>query len=210
MIKNIFFVLFTSLLLTLGSIADGTVNNEFEKVENNIHVNFGDLIIGHRSYVDDDETQIMLGYNIWDSLQVLYKNVTGIGDDQHRFKITHKTFQLGNFYANAVVEYRMKTDDGDDIVQVRPKVGVSFSMTDTLSVGYSLQPNWDVDQDEDSLSWDYNHTRHIAGVDYKINNQFTLGAFVKILRDSENELQEKFFGTELKFNFPELSIFHQY
>jgi len=209
MIKNIFLVLFASLLLTVGSIADGTANNEFEKVENNVIVNFGDLTVGHRSYVDDDEAQLILGYNVWDSLQVLYKNVTGVGEDQHKFRLTHNTFQVGNFYANAVVEYIMKTDDGDDVVRVRPEVGVAFPITDKLSAGYSFSPHWDVDQDEDSWLWEHNHYRHVAGVDYQINDQFSFVVCAEIHRDAENKLQEQFLGTELRFNFPALAIFHK-
>ena len=54
MIKNIFLVLFASLLLTTVSFADGTKDNEFEKIENNVTVNFGDISIGHRGYIHDE------------------------------------------------------------------------------------------------------------------------------------------------------------
>ena len=66
MIKNMFLVLFATLLLTTVSFADGTSDNEFEKIENNVTVNFGNISIGHRGYIDDEEKQVVLGYDISD------------------------------------------------------------------------------------------------------------------------------------------------
>ena len=209
MIKNMFLVLFATLLLTTVSFADGTSDNEFEKIENNVTVSFGDFSIGHRGYIDDEEKQVVLGYDISDSFNLQYRNVSGIGEDQHRFRATHNTFEVGNFYANAVAEWRMKTDDGDDILRVRPEVGVSKSLNDKLSVGYVSAPHWDVDNQDDGWTWDVDHYRHIAHVDFQINDQFSLGLFAQMDRDDENELVQKFIGTELRFNFPALSAIHE-
>ena len=209
MIKNMFLVLFATLLLTTVSFADGTKDNEFEKIENNVTVNFGDFSIGHRGYIDDEEKQVVLGYDISDSFNLQYRNVSGIGEDQHRFRATHNTFQVGNFYANAVAEWRMKTDDGDDILRVRPEVGVSKSLNDKLSVGYVFAPHWDVDNQDAGWTWDVDHYRHIAHVDFQINDQFSLGLFAQMDRDDENELVQKFIGTELRFNFGALSAIHE-
>ena len=209
MIKNMFLVLFATLLLTTVSFADGTKDNEFEKIENNVTVNFGNISIGHRGYIDDEEKQLVLGYDISDSFNLQYRNVSGIGEDQHRLRATHNTFQVGNFYANAVAEWRMKTDDGDDILRVRPEVGVSKSLNDKLSVGYVFAPHWDVDNQDDGWTWDVDHYRHIAHVDFQINDQFSVGLFAQMDRDDENELVQKFIGTELRFNFPALSAIHE-
>jgi len=210
MIKNFFIVLFATLLLTTASFADGTADNEFEKIENNITVSFGDLSIGHRGYVDDEEKQLFLGYDISDSFNLQYRNASGIGEDEHRFRATHNTFQVGNFYANAVAEWRMKTDDGDDILRVRPEAGVSLPISNKLSAGYVFSPHYNVDNQDDGWTWDVDHYRHIAHVDYQLNDQFSFGLFAQMDRDDENELQQKFIGTELRFNFPSLSIFHEY
>ena len=208
MIKNMFLVLFATLLLTTVSFADGTKDNEFEKIENNVTVNFGDFSIGHRGYIDDEEKQLVLGYDISDSFNLQYRNVSGIGEDQHRFRATHNTFQVGNFYANAVAEWRMKTDDGDDILRVRPEVGVSKSLNDKLSVGYVFSPHWNVDNEDDGWTSEVDHYRHIAHVDLKINDQFSVGLFAQMDRDSENEVEQKFLGTEIRFNFPAFSAAH--
>ncbi len=208
MIKNIFLVLFASLLLTTVSFADGTKDNEFEKIENNVTVNFGDFSIGHRGYIDDEEKQLILGYDISDSFNLQYRNVSGIGEDEHRFRATHNTFQVGNFYANAVAEWRMKTDEGDDILRVRPEVGVALPLNDKLSVGYVFSPHWNVDNEDDGWTSEVDHYRHIAHVDLKINDQFSFGLFAQMDRDSENEVEQKFLGTELRFNFPAFSAVH--
>ena len=208
MIKNMFLVLFATLLLTTVSFADGTKDNEFEKIENNISVNFGDFSIGHRGYIDDEEKHLKLGYDISDSFNLQYRNVSGIGEDQHRFRATHNTFQVGNFYANAVAEWRMKTDEGDDILRLRPEVGVALPLGDKLSVGYVFSPHWNVDNEDDGWTSEVDHYRHIAHVDLKINDQFSVGLFAQMDRDSENEVEQKFLGTEIRFNFPEFSAAH--
>ena len=46
------------------------------------------------------------------------------------------------------------------------------------------------------------------GLDLKINDQFSVGLFAQMDRDSENEVEQKFLGTEIRFNFPAFSAAH--
>ena len=102
----------------------------------------------------------------------------------------------------------MKTDEGDDILRVRPEVGVALPLNDKLSVGYVFGPHWNVDNQDDGWTWDVDHYSHIAHVDLQINDQFSFGLFAQMDRNEDNEGEQKFLGTELRFNFPAFSAVH--
>ena len=63
MFKNIKLIIVGLLLMTSLSFADSTPENELDKFETNVEVNFGDIKFGSRNYVDDDEPFFQLDDN---------------------------------------------------------------------------------------------------------------------------------------------------
>ena len=61
MFKNIKLIIVGLLLMTSLSFADSTPENEWDKFETNVEVNFGDIKFGSRNYVDDDENHLIFG-----------------------------------------------------------------------------------------------------------------------------------------------------
>ena len=206
MFKHIKLIIVGLILMTSLSFADSTPENEWDKFETNVEVKFGDIKFGSRSYVDDDENHLIFGYQLFPKLETQYRYVTGLsGQNQHRLRVTHKTFGYGPFFANSVLEYRLKQDEGDDILRIRPKIGAKVPIGG-LTLQYDLQPHWDFDNETDTGSQlKLNKYEHTVSAIKKINDNLSLTLFAQMERDKDNNHDETYMGTSIKINFPQLT-----
>ena len=197
-IKN---VLLIGTLLFISLFVTSAVAVEDYK-EYNIKVVKNDTSVMYRGYTGvDDFNMFQLNHKVGD-WKVTYRNTDSAGKVEHRYRLTApKVLSFAGVTMKPRAEWRSwESDAKDSYLRVVPLIQSGGDITENLSWFVDLQPKFAIGKVGLS-DGEFESSQNDIGIDYQINDAFSIGVFYEYNTDQDWELVEDFFGTSVVFTF---------
>lgn len=175
-----------------------TIANDWSnRVENNFSVYCNHWGLGGRSYMNYGTSHVILRYKFDGSWASQYRYVMKKGGDtiEHWFRLQHKDVNLGAFFWNSRIEYRIK-ESADDVFRIRPQTGIKFNVLEKAKAYYIVEPHWEYDFGKSKGYFKF--AQHFIGFDIKLNKNVSLGPFIEINTNDNWEKELAFLGSQLE------------
>lgn len=170
--------------------------------EYNITVAKNDTSVMYRGYTGvDDFNMFQLNHKVGD-WKVTYRNTDSAGKVEHRYRLTApKVLSFAGVTMKPRAEWRSwESDAKDSYLRVVPLIQSGGDITENLSWFVDLQPKFAIGKVGLS-DGEFESSQNDIGIDYQINDAFSIGVFYEYNTDQDWELVEDFFGTSVVFTF---------
>lgn len=191
------YIIIIMLLLT-ATFAEA---KDFDYVETNTWIKHSEsgYSFGTRQHIDKDVQQYMIRKDFKDSpYRLEYRNVHKGELQEHWFRVQKKGFRLHGFWFNHKFEHRIR-EEKDNIFRYRPSFGYAPSYL-TLLGGkpfVTLEPHWQYTYTSKDVG--YSHLQTYVGLEYKVNDKFTVIPYVEVDYDKSFAQDNAFFIVDFKF-----------
>lgn len=188
----------TLILLFTASFAHA---DDFDHVETNTFVKHKDsgFTLGMRQNINLDVSHVILRKDFTGtSYRLEYRNVQKGKSEEHWFRAQMKGFQSGPAWYNHRIEHRIR-EGKDNVFRYRPQFGIKPKNITILGGRpfITFEPQWNYNYD--SKDTGYSHLQTFTGLEYKVNDKFTVVPYVEVDYDNSFNKDIAFFIVDFKF-----------
>ena len=194
-ITSIFMTLFASLLITPSFAMDS-----FDYSQHNFTVKSGNMSLKYRDHSRLDKWMTQFDVKIA-GYGYAYRYQQSKGNVEHRFRLSlPKALDYKGFSIAPRFEYRaFNKESKDDFANVwlRFQYQKKFGAFKTY---IKLQPKFAIDRDgyDDG---EYYEAQNNFGVDYKVSDNLTIGAYLEQNTDDDWNVKSEFIATKVSYKF---------
>lgn len=174
--------------------------NDFNYTEVNTFLKHKDsgVTLGFRENINLDVSQIILRKDFDGTpYRLEYRNVQKGNQEEHWIRAQMKGFQQGALWYNHRVEHRVR-EGKDNVFRYRPQFGFKPAYLTILGGKpfITLEPQWNYNYNSKEAS--YSHLQTFTGIEYIVNDKFTVVPYLEVDFDTNFNKDVAFFIVDFK------------
>lgn len=187
-----------SIIISLVMLCSSTFAHaeDFDHTETNTFIKSGDFTFGTRQNIGLDVQQYILRYDFADTpYRVEYRNVQKGDRQEHWLRAQIKQFSSNGFWYNHRFEHRIR-EQKDDVLRYRPQFGYNYKVG-KFKPFITFEPQFNYNYNTKDAG--YSHMQTFTGVEYKVNDKFTVVPYLEVDFDKSFDKDTAFFIVDFKF-----------